>query len=290
MRPLLLLSIAAAASALRLPRRPPSALRRSPGLARAPARWFSTPADDAESAKPAEEAAATPVAAGEPAEAAAAPPAPTANAGETDWGQIKSTYLGILTQLIMMKVFAQCIMNPASKMLTTVDPRLATVTAAGWFLFIAKQSRWFSPLNASRPERGKAYEPKWTMPTWAPPGITFPIVWSTICVLRCIAGVMVWNACGRSFMAAPLFALYAHLAIGDAWNNLYSVQKRLGAGAGFVWVVLASVYVLVGVFANVLPAAGWVIAPSAVWLTIATALVTRIWQLNGKEPRYPTLA
>jgi len=36
-----------------------------------------------------------------------------------------------------------------------------------------------------------------------------------------------------------------------------------------------------------LPLAGKIITPSAVWITIANALVFNIWLLNGKEPFYP---
>lgn len=30
-----------------------------------------------------------------------------------------------------------------------------------------------------------------------------------------------------------------------------------------------------------------VLAPSAVWISIAVILVTNIWAINGKEPLYP---
>lgn len=30
-----------------------------------------------------------------------------------------------------------------------------------------------------------------------------------------------------------------------------------------------------------------VLAPSAVWISIAVVLVTNIWWINGKEPLYP---
>lgn len=32
---------------------------------------------------------------------------------------------------------------------------------------------------------------------------------------------------------------------------------------------------------------GLVLAPSAVWIGVASALIISIWQLNGKEPLYP---
>jgi len=102
---------------------------------------------------------------------------------------------------------------------------------------------------------------------------------------RCISATMIWNVTGRNFVSLPLVVYYLHLSIGDAWNNLYTVQKRLGAGAFFIWFVWASVLGLTAVFYKTLPVAGYIIAPSAVWLSIASLLVTRIWELNRKEPQ-----
>jgi tryptophan-rich sensory protein len=34
-------------------------------------------------------------------------------------------------------------------------------------------------------------------PSWMPPPLAFPIVWSTIGVLRTVAAVMIWEAVGR---------------------------------------------------------------------------------------------
>lgn len=49
------------------------------------------------------------------------------------------------------------------------------------------------------------------------PSMQFPIVWSTIGLLRCASSVMVWEACGRDALALPLIVMCTHLAIGDCW-------------------------------------------------------------------------
>lgn len=51
-----------------------------------------------------------------------------------------------------------------------------------------------------------------------------------------------------------------------------------------VWVSVVTAVVL---YYRTLPLAGLVLLPSAVWITAATALVTSIWSLNGREPLYP---
>jgi translocator protein len=80
----------------------------------------------------------------------------------------------------------------------------------------------------------------------------------------------------------------AHLSIGDTWNSINNVEKKLGAAAVGVLFVVSSAYNVVAQYYNVIPTAGYVIAPLAVWLTIASALVWNIWAINGKQPLYPT--
>jgi tryptophan-rich sensory protein len=41
------------------------------------------------------------------------------------------------------------------------------------------------------------------------------------------------------------------------------------------------------VFPQVSSTAGLVLAPSGVWLSIATVLIWTIWSINGKEPFFP---
>jgi len=75
-------------------------------------------------------------------------------------------------------------------------------------------------------------------PSWMPPPLAFPIVWSTIGVLRTVAAVMIWEAVGRQLLVVPLAVYCLHLSIGDTWNTINNVENRLGTavlGVGFVW-------------------------------------------------------
>lgn len=53
---------------------------------------------------------------------------------------------------------------------------------------------------------------------------------------------MIWEACGRDLLAAPLGWFLLHLCIGDTWNTINNVEARRGTSAAFVLLVLASVY------------------------------------------------
>jgi len=125
-------------------------------------------------------------------------------------------------------------------------------------------------------------------PSWTPPPYAFPIIWSSIGVLRTVSSVIVWEACGRSLLASPLLALLLHLCIGDTWNNINNVEKEAGLAVSGVCVVLASVFSATVAYYRASPAAGLILLPSCVWIGIATCLVYSIWRINGaKEPLLP---
>ena len=165
-----------------------------------------------------------------------------------------------------------------------------------WFLFNALRSRTFSPLNAARPKTSeeKTAIAERKRPSWMPPPLAFPIIWSTIALLRAFSSVAVFTAIGTLNHPA-VFSMCAHLSIGDTWNNINNVEKRLGTAVVGVGCVLASVYNLVYQYWQVDNTAGMLIAPSAVWISIATVLVWTIWKINpmanGKrEPLMPMKA
>ena len=77
-------------------------------------------------------------------------------------------------------------------------------------------------------------------------------------------------------------------AIGDTWNYINNTQQKMGFAAvvvtSCVWTSAAALALL---YFKTLPAAGFTILPLCIWLTIATALVWSIWDLNGREPLLP---
>ncbi|MEM9816722.1 MAG: tryptophan-rich sensory protein [Cyanobacteria bacterium P01_D01_bin.6] len=160
--------------------------------------------------------------------------------------------------------------------------------ACGFFAFITLRSRLFSLLDNTR-NSGRYTSIQ--RPGWAPPPLAFPIVWMSIAVLRVVSAYLVWSTLGQTFLCWPLVLYMIHLSLGDTWNTIFTVEGRLGAAVPMVFVgPLLSVAVVTMSYYQVLPLAGWVIFPSAVWLAIATALCLSLWQLNGQEPLYPVVA
>lgn len=65
------------------------------------------------------------------------------------------------------------------------------------------------------------------------------------------------------------------------------MERRLGTSALGVLAVLSSVYFAIYTYFGVLPLAGKLLAPSAVWISIASVLTWTIWSMNGKEALLP---
>ncbi|MDA9766729.1 tryptophan-rich sensory protein, partial [bacterium] len=170
------------------------------------------------------------------------------------------------------------------------NPGAAKAIVAVMFFMLAFRSRVFSPLNASRPkiESERLAKKQKKRPSWTPPAIVFPLVWISMGFLRALSTMLVFAQTGVVTHPAIL-SLVAHLSIGDTWNSINNVEKKLGVAAVGVLFVVGSAYNVVYQYYKVVPTAGYVIAPLAVWLTIAATLVWGIWRINTpREPLYPT--
>ncbi|MEY3298960.1 MAG: hypothetical protein RLZZ597_2220 [Cyanobacteriota bacterium] len=203
------------------------------------------------------------------------------------WDIVASgNYLAATTAQIGMMTGLLWAMDRVMPGLAGVDlpPWGMTGIVCGFFAFITLRSRLFSWLDNTR--NSGRYQ-SLQKPSWAPPPLAFPIVWMSIAVLRITSAYLVWSALGQTFLCWPLVLYMIHLSLGDTWNTIFTVEGRLGAAVPMVIMgPLLSVIVLTTSYFNVLPLAGWVIFPSLVWLTVATALCISLWRLNGQEPLY----
>ena len=150
------------------------------------------------------------------------------------------------------------------------------------FWFVALKSRVLNPMNNSRPKTDnlETNANKRNMPSWTPPGVVFPIMWLLIIgPLRAFTTAMVYSATG-TYANLPILSLMLHLSIGDVWNSINNVERRYGAsvvGVLLVWLSKAHAAYRYG---QVVPLAGKLLCIPLVWLTIASSLIIRTWQLN----------
>jgi benzodiazapine receptor len=61
---------------------------------------------------------------------------------------------------------------------------------------------------------------------------------------------------GGTLNDPAIFAMILHLAVGDTWNSINNVERRLGTAVLGVCAVLLSVYNVVFQYYRVLPTAG----------------------------------
>ena len=158
-----------------------------------------------------------------------------------------------------------------------------------WFLmaFFSVRSRIFSPLDNSRPNADKndtVFKDR-LRPSWQPPPIAFPIIWSNIALLRAISATIIFNTTG-TLLCNPLFAFMFHLSCGDTWNTINNVEGRLGTAALIVPSVLITAAYTTFQYYQVRPLAAKLLSPSVLWLLIANCLVFTIFKINNTGRKY----
>jgi benzodiazapine receptor len=117
-------------------------------------------------------------------------------------------------------------------------------------------------------------------PSWTPPGVFFPIMWLLIIgPIRAYSASLVYETTG-SYACAAILAFMLHLTVGDIWNTVNNVEKRVGAAAGGVLCVLLSAINAAYQYYQAEPFAGNMLGLTIVWLSIAASLVNAIRLLN----------
>lgn len=212
---------------------------------------------------------------------------------ELDNDAVLLYFAAVVTQLSVITAFFLAL-DTAIDSMPELPPQWAIF---GLFFGMSLRSRLFSPLDNSRPDLAKATAGESTggfndrtMPSWTPPGVTFPIMWILIVApLRAGSSLLIWEQTGH-LCDVTILALMLHLCIGDTWNTVNNVEKRLGAAVPGVACVWASGLLAAYSYYQVIPFAGQLLVPMCLWLTVAGTLIADTWRVNntaGDEPLYP---
>ncbi len=118
-------------------------------------------------------------------------------------------------------------------------------------------------------------------PSWQPPPVAFPLVWTPLYVS------IAW-ASGRAAAASPpgperrrmLRVTAADLVANAGWNWAFFAARSPAGGLGVIAALNAANAVLVREAARRDPVAGRALAPYAAWCGFATALNVAIWRRN----------
>eukprot|EP00611_Tribonema_gayanum_P031084 TRINITY_DN8860_c0_g1_i1.p1 TRINITY_DN8860_c0_g1~~TRINITY_DN8860_c0_g1_i1.p1 ORF type:complete len:392 (-),score=127.11 TRINITY_DN8860_c0_g1_i1:349-1524(-) len=128
-------------------------------------------------------------------------------------------------------------------------------------------------------------------PRWTPPDYVFPMAWIPLKTMQMFALSLLWDKLppgrkliGNSLLDSPVALFVVNKAIGDTWNKVWFGRHQLGLGVavmGAYWAMLCAT--LASFFATD-RTAFYLLAPTLVWVSLATALTVRVWQLNKGRP------
>ena len=150
-------------------------------------------------------------------------------------------------------------------------------TYALWILIaeaVGALSGWLSR------EGVEAYNAAGIAPTFSPPAIVFPIVWSVLYALMGISAARVWLSQESSARSAGLNLYVAQLVVNFFWSLLFFNLQAYGFA--FFWLILLWVLVagMILAFYHVDRVAAGLQIPYLLWLTVAAVLNAAVWLRN----------
>lgn len=149
------------------------------------------------------------------------------------------------------------------------------------FLVAALAALGVASLGATITDLGPWYQ-SLEKPSWNPPDVIFPVAWTTIFALACIAAVTAWE---KSQLAATrdwvisLFSLNAFLNI--LWSLLFFRMQRPDLAFAELLLLWLSILMLVIFCSRISKLSGLLLLPYLAWVTLAGALNWQIVELNG---------
>lgn len=146
-----------------------------------------------------------------------------------------------------------------------------------WGLFLT-----FLATCAAAAATGAMFQPgSWydglAKPWFTPPGWVFPVVWTTLYLCMAYAAMRVAMV-PDSGQALAFWGL--QIALNTLWTPVFFGLHRMRAGMVIILCLWAAVCATMLAFWAVVPLAGMLFAPYLLWVTIASALNLRVWQLN----------
>ena len=116
-------------------------------------------------------------------------------------------------------------------------------------------------------------------PHWTPPTELFGPVWNVLYGAMAVAAWLVWDRLhGAAFPALKLFAY--QLALNVVWSILFFALRSPDAAAAEIVVLWLVIGATTLAFWRIHVLAGWLMAPSWGWVTVAAALNIAIARTN----------
>jgi translocator protein len=117
-------------------------------------------------------------------------------------------------------------------------------------------------------------------PSWKPPDWAFGPIWTVILILVAFAIAYAWTAAAPEGRMAMMVVLAANGLLNMAWSGLFFTLKKPALALAELVVFWFSIVAMIYVLGGASRAAGFMLVPYLVWVTIAGFLNLRIVQMN----------
>jgi tryptophan-rich sensory protein len=117
-------------------------------------------------------------------------------------------------------------------------------------------------------------------PAIAPPSWAFALVWTLLYAFMAIAAWQVTQAAPSTLRAWGLGLFLVQLALNLAWSWIFFHQHAIGLAQAEIVMLWIAIGATTLVFAQVAPAAAWLMAPYWAWVSFAVVLNAAYWRLN----------
>ncbi len=117
-------------------------------------------------------------------------------------------------------------------------------------------------------------------PSWNPPNWVFGPVWTLLYGMMAVAAWLIWQRGGWRAQRVPLGLYLLQWLLNAAWTPLFFGLHRPDLAFAAIVTLLAAIVATLIAFRRIMPAAGWLLAPYALWTGFAAMLNFAIWQMN----------
>lgn len=117
-------------------------------------------------------------------------------------------------------------------------------------------------------------------PAITPPGIVFPIAWTSLYILLGLAVAVILHARGARGRGLALGLFAVQFLLNLAWTPLFFGMHQVGTALIVIIAMLAVAILTTVLFGRIRPLAAWLMVPYLVWISFAGVLTWRIGQLN----------
>jgi translocator protein len=140
--------------------------------------------------------------------------------------------------------------------------------------------------SIASPRRVPAWYSRLRKPRYQPPGVAFPVVWTTLygdIAASSAVAINRYRAAGQHDKARRyVAALSVNLLLNAGWSWLFFRYHKLGASVLGAAALTASSADLARRTADADPTAGLALLPYPLWCAFATVLSSHIWRLNRR--------